>query len=155
VASTATPADSAKCSAPPYRQFDFWLGDWDVYETGDATTPIARATVSRIAGGCGIHERYEQTDGLIGESILSFNGARQVWQQTWITNYGSLMVIEGRLRDGALTLEGDVHLANGSSLRQRITWKASGGAVRESAVMSKDGGNTWEPAFDVEFRQRR
>ncbi|MFI5183972.1 MAG: hypothetical protein ACHQNV_06220, partial [Vicinamibacteria bacterium] len=24
------------CSASEYRQFDFWLGDWDVYENGKA-----------------------------------------------------------------------------------------------------------------------
>ncbi len=37
---------------------------------------------------------------------------------------------------------------------QRITWKAEDKGVRESAVMSKDGGKTWTPAFDVLFRKR-
>ena len=34
---------------------------------------------------------------------------------------------------------------------QRITWKAQDKGVRESAVLSKDGGKTWTPAFDVLF----
>lgn len=149
----ATPR-TAGCDAAEYRQFDFWLGDWEVFEAVDRTTPIARARVDAIAAGCGIYERYEQTDGLIGESILSFDAVRRVWQQTWITNYGSLMVIAGRFEKGTLTLEGPVHLKDGSSAQQRITWKAEDGGVREAASISRDGGKTWAPAFDVVFRKR-
>jgi hypothetical protein len=61
------------------------------------------------------------------------------------------MVISGRFKDGALTLEGTMHFRNGKSSQQRITWKVTGGGVRESSAMSKDGGKTWEPAFDVLF----
>jgi hypothetical protein len=141
--------------AEEYHQLDFWLGDWDTFESTDATTSIARTHVDRIAAGCAIHELYEQTDGLIGDSILSFDAVRKVWQQTWVTNYGSLMVITGRFKDGALTLEGETHAGDGRSLRQRITWKAQGHGVRESSVMSKDGGKTWEPAFDVVFQKHQ
>jgi hypothetical protein len=142
---------SPGCNVPEYRQLDFWLGDWDTFDPGDSTTSVARAHVDLIAAGCAVHELYEQTDGLIGDSILSFDPGRKLWQQTWVTNYGSLMVIAGRFNDGILTLEGTVHSRSGTSSLQRITWKAAGGGVRESSVMSKDGGRTWEPAFDVLF----
>jgi hypothetical protein len=151
----ATSPRPAGCAAAEYHQLDFWLGDWDTFEFTDATTSIARTHVTRIAAGCALHELYEQTDGLIGDSILSFDAARKVWQQTWVTNYGSLMAINGRFKDGTMTLEGEMHGGTGSSMLQRITWKAEGGGVRESSVMSKDGGKTWEPAFDVVFRKHQ
>ena len=153
-ASAAPPASSAKCPAPEYRQFDFWLGDWDTFEVvGDTATSIARAHVDLSAGGCAVHELYEQTDGLIGDSILSFDPVRKVWQQTWVTNGGSLMVLTGVFRGGVVTLEGEYHSGSGKGFLQRITWKAEGSGVRESAVLSKDGGKTWEPAFDVLFKK--
>ena len=155
LSTAATSPGPAGCAAAEYHQLDFWLGDWDTFEFADAKTSIARTHVSRIAAGCALHELYEQTDGLIGDSILSFDAARKVWQQTWVTNYGSLMVIAGRFKDGALTLEGETHSGSGKSSLQRITWKAEGGGVRESSVMSKDGGKTWEPAFDVVFRKHQ
>jgi len=65
------------------------------------------------------------------------------------------MVIVGNFADGALVLEGEAHLQNGHSVIQRITWKAQDSGVRESAVMSKDDGKTWTPAFDVLFRKHR
>lgn len=155
MAPAALAAGTSKCPAPEYRQFDFWLGDWDTFEvTGDTATSIARARVEPIAAGCAVHELYEQTDGLIGDSILSFDPVRKVWQQTWVTNGGSLLVLAGAFKDGAVTLEGEYHTGSGKSLPHRITWKAEGSGVRETAVLSKDGGKTWEPAFDVLFKKR-
>jgi hypothetical protein len=65
------------------------------------------------------------------------------------------MVLWGGFTDGALVLEGESHLADGRTVMQRITWKArQDGGVRESAVLSEDGGQTWTPAFDVLFCKR-
>src|SRR6185437_9407075 len=47
----------------------------------------------------------------------------------------------------------DAHLMDGRTVAQRITWKNESDGVRESAVLSKDGGKTWAPAFDVVFRK--
>ena len=153
--STATPA-SSQCSAKEFHQLDFWIGDWDTFDTDTPGGPsIARARVEPIAQGCAIHELYEQTDGLIGDSILSYDPVRHQWQQTWVTNRGSLMVLWGNFKDGALILEGEAHLRDGKSVMQRITWQAQDEGVRESAVMSKDGGKTWTAAFDVVFRKRQ
>jgi hypothetical protein len=157
---TAFPApatvSSPHCSAAEYHQLDFWIGDWDTFESDASNGPsIARARVQSIAQGCAIHELYEQNDGLVGDSILSYDPVRKQWQQTWVTNRGSIMVLWGDMKDGALVLEGEAHLKDGTSVMQRITWKAQDKGVRESAVMSKDGGKTWTPAFDVLFLKRR
>jgi hypothetical protein len=151
----ATPAPSG-CAGADYHLLDFWIGDWDTFDTdAPGGASIARAHVDPIAHGCALHELYEQSDGLIGDSILSFDPVRKQWQQTWVTNHGSLMVITGNFKDGVLILEGESHLADGRTVVQRITWKSQDDGVRESAVLSKDGGKTWTPAFDVVFRKHR
>jgi hypothetical protein len=48
-----------------------------------------------------------------------------------------------------------MHVRDGSSPQQRATWKAAGGGVRETSVISKDGGKTWEPTFHVFFLKHR
>ena len=151
-APSAAAPSSSQCTAAEYHQLDFWIADWDTFETdAPGGLSVARARVEPIAQGCAIHELYEQTDGLIGDSILSYDPVRKQWQQTWVTNRGSLMVLWGNFKDGAMILEGEVHLRDGKSVVQRITWKAQDNGVRESAVLSKDGGKTWAPAFDVLF----
>ena len=150
-APAANPA-APNCPAAEFHQLDFWLGDWDTQDK-DAkdTISVARTHVDPIAAGCAVHELYEQTDGLIGDSILSYDPVRKQWQQTWVTNRGSIMQIYGVFKDGVLTLQGETHLRDGRTIGQRITWKAEGTGVRETGVSSKDGGKTWEPYFDVLF----
>ncbi len=152
----ATPPAPFCNNIPEYHQLDFWVGDWDTYETeapkGDV---IAHTQVSPIAQGCAVHELYEQADGLIGDSILSYDPVRKQWQQTWVTNRGSIMVLYGTFKDGTLTLQGDVHRNDGQTVQQRIYWKSQDGGVREWAEFSKDSGKTWAPAFDVLFQKRK
>jgi hypothetical protein len=149
-------ATSPQCAAAEFRQLDFWIGDWDTVETETPAGPsIARARVEPIAQGCALHELYEQGDGLIGDSILSYDPVRKQWQQTWVTNRGSLMVLWGNFKDGVLILEGESHLRDGSTVMQRISWQLQDNGVREWAVLSKDGGKTWTAAFDVLFVKRR
>ncbi len=65
------------CPAAEFHQLDFWLGDWDTQDSDSKdTTPVARTHVDPIATGCAMHELYEQTDGLIGDSILSYDATR-------------------------------------------------------------------------------
>lgn len=145
-------APASHCNNAEYHQLDFWFGDWDAFDADSPRGPVqARTHVDPIADGCAIHELYQQADGLIGDSILSYDPVRKQWQQTWVTNRGAIMVITGNFKDGALVLEGEAHLADGRSVRQRITWTKQDSAVRESAVMSRDLGKTWTPAFDVLF----
>src|SRR6185312_5352429 len=59
---------SGTCSAPVYRQFDFFAGDWDTYDVQAPGKVVARNTVKVILDGCVIHEDYRQNDGLHGES---------------------------------------------------------------------------------------
>jgi hypothetical protein len=111
--------------------------------------------VDAILGGCAIHERYEQSDGLIGESFSIYDATRKVWHQTWVTNRGSLLVLEGRFQDGSLTLEAKTTDKDGKPMLIRGTWEAQPNGVRETAVSSKDGGKTWDPYFDILFKPHR
>ncbi len=139
------------CSAPVYRQFDFWAGDWDAFEFG-TTTKDAHVKVERILDGCVLHEQYDGADGHRGESFSLYDSSRKVWHQTWVTNRGELLIIEGNLEDGAMVLRGRNLTADGKERRVRGMWKPVKDGVRESAVTSVDGGKTWQPWFDLLFR---
>lgn len=64
------------------------------------------------------------------------------------------MVLTRNFKGGVLMLEGDAHLKNGESVRQRIAWKLQGKGARKTAVVSRDGGKPWTSAFDVLFLKR-
>lgn len=151
VSSAAAP--SIGCSASEHRQFDFWLGDWDVFEV-DGGTKVARTHVDSILNGCVLQETYEDGTGYKGESFTIYDASRKVWHQTWVTNRGKLLVIEGTLRDGGITLTG-TDLQDGVKRIVRGKWKPAEGGVRETAVISSDAGATWKPWFDLMFRAHK
>jgi hypothetical protein len=153
--SAAGPAKAAACSAPPYRQFDFWVGDWDAFDVDKPNLPVARTRVTRILEGCALLEVYEGTNGLIGQSFSIFDASRNVWHQSWVTNRGALLVIEGGIRAGEMVLSGADRTKDGKTRLVRGTWKPVEGGVSEAAVTSTDGGTTWNPWFDLVFRPHK
>lgn len=80
--SAALTGPAAPCGAPEFRQFDFFAGDWDTYDVDSAAKIVARNRVTIILGGCVLHEVYEGSDGLRGESYSIYDAARRVWHQT-------------------------------------------------------------------------
>ena len=63
----ADPMPPAPCAAPVYRQFDFWVGDWDVFEVG-GSIQVAHARVDSVLDGFVLREDYQASDGHRGQS---------------------------------------------------------------------------------------
>jgi hypothetical protein len=79
-----TPSKQPSCAAPEYRQFDFWVGDWDVFEQ-NSRTKVAHVPVDRILDGCALLGNYEGQSGLHGQSLSAYDMSRNAWQQTWVS----------------------------------------------------------------------
>lgn len=142
----------AQCTAAEYHQFDFFLGDWDAYDQSAPTKPNARDHVTVMAGQCAVREVYEQNDGMVGESFSVYDRGRRLWHQSWVTNRGQVLLLDGHFENGRMTLTAtDYQSAGGPSLLRGI-WYIQGDGVRETADRSFDGGKTWKPEFDILFR---
>lgn len=148
------PPGLPSCEGPEHRQFDFWVGDWDAYDVEDPAKPSARVKVTAILEGCAVREVYEGTNGLVGESFSIYDASRNVWHQTWVTNRGQLLVLEGGFQDGRMTLRATETTARGLVLWRGV-WIPQGDGVRETAETSRDGGKTWKPRFDILFRRHK
>jgi hypothetical protein len=146
---------TAACSGPEYRQFDFWVGDWDAFEAANLKTMVARTRVDLILDGCVLREDYEGANGLSGQSFSIYDASRKVWHQSWVTNRGKLLVIEGKFRNGEMVLSGVEHTTDGKAKQVRGTWKAVAEGVRETAFVSTNEGKDWEPWFDLVFRTHK
>lgn len=144
-------AGSPGCTAPEYRQLDFWLGNWKAYDNDGKGPYVARDAITAILDDCAILEQYRQNDGHDGNGTTVYDASRNLWHQTWVTNFGELLVLEGRFSDGVLTMSGSNLGKDGRRVSYRVTWKRQDTGVRESAVISKDGGRTWQAYFDILF----
>ena len=149
----ATPAPKP-CMAPAYRQFDFWLGDWDV------TTPDGKAAghnrITLILGGCALREEWTGTSGTHGTSLNMFDSGTRKWRQTWVDDGGTVLLLTGEFRGGKMVLEDDSPAAQGTTIRQRIAWTPqSAGRVHQLWDSSADGGKSWKVEFDGMYKKKK
>ena len=73
-----------------------------------------------------------------------WDAARGVWHQSWVTNRGTLLLLNGRLEGGRMVLTGSEKTTDGKASLLRGIWWVEGKDVREKAERSTDGGNTWQ-----------
>ena len=147
LASFAAHAQQAKpCAAAEYRQFDFWIGEWDV--VGVKGKQAGQSRIELHGGGCFLLENWTRSGNVVGKSLNMYDASDKRWHQSWYDSSGSKLDLIGGLLDGKMVM------ASGDGT-QRITWTPNAdGTVRQHWESSKDQGKTWTTAFDGKYIKR-
>ena len=152
-ANPATPP-AAPCDRPECRQFDFWVGDWEVRTADGKLAGTNR--VDKILAGCVVFENWSGARGMHGKSFNMYDAGRQLWHQTWVDDHGTLLTLEGTFHDGEMVLDGQAPASGGGTLRHRITWEPlADGQVKQHWTTSADDGQTWQDAFVGFYRRKK
>ncbi|HKO43461.1 MAG TPA: DUF1579 family protein [Pyrinomonadaceae bacterium] len=151
LASLTNAQPPAPCSDPAYRQFDFWVGKWDVFRPDGKVAGTNR--IEKEYGGCVLHERYTTPGRYTGESLNSYDPARKVWHQTWVDNSGMLLLLEGQFNGKSMVLEGKTVDNSAKETKHRITWTPNAdGSVRQ-LWESTDPKGAWTVVFDGLYKR--
>ena len=151
--SVATAQAGPGCKSPQHRQFDFWVGAWDVYATGTDRL-VAHSLIERRYNGCAIRENWMPLRGQGGGSFSAWRSDASGWRQTWVDSSGAWVEFSGGMDGNAMVLTGPwAGAANGQDgiVRMRYSPEA-GGAVRQHGQVSTDHGATWTDSFDFTYR---
>jgi hypothetical protein len=149
LSAAAVAAFAAPCDDATHRQFDFWIGRYDVTDRGKV---IASSVIEPFAGGCAILENYTQLDGYSGKSINFYDAATKRWRQQWADSMGNSSEWNGEFRDGAMRFDGEAHRADGRKVVRNMAFTPlPDGNVRQASDVSRDGGKTWEPGYDFVY----
>ena len=145
------------CEADPeFRRFDFWVGEWDVQQTGVPRAPVgAQSRVERILAGCVVFENWDPGQGgPSGKSFNIYNTVTKKWEQYWVDATGRITHYFGEFRDdGNLYYEADQF---GTSSKVRMTFFNQGpDQVRQLGHLSTDGGKTWTISFDLTYIRKK
>lgn len=143
------------CATAAHRQFDFWVGEWEVHD--GAGKRAGENRITRVHGGCALLEEWRGNGNVTGSSLNLYDKERGIWHQTWVDSGGNLLRLEGGLEDGAMVLRG-AHVERGPperALLQRIRWTPQpDGRVRQLWESSSDEGRTWTLAFDGWYKRK-
>jgi hypothetical protein len=137
----------APCRSPEYRQFDFWVGDWDVRAPNGPSAGHNVVTLEQ--DGCLLVEHWTASSG--GQTGTSFNYydvRDKKWHQLYLDNSGNAAAFPAMA--GNLVEEKMVLLTDEKQIPvSRWTWYVLGpGRVRQMAEQSSDGQKTWNIVWD-------
>ncbi len=144
--SNAQPPANPCATRTEYRQFDFWIGEWDVKAGGQQA---GTNSVQLILNKCVLLENWTGARGGTGKSFNIYNAARGKWQQTWVDSSGNVLEFYGEFKDGAMRLVGENLGPNGGKIINKLTFfPLEDGRIRQLWESSRDDGKTWTTVFD-------
>ena len=150
------------CSAPAYRQFDFWLGEWEAFNNVNGQK-AGDSKISLVLDSCIILEEWTSasiTQGLryAGKSFNTWNAAEGQWQQTWVDNTGSTTFFSiGKFEKNRIIFNTLPFRFSKDTLavRKLTFYNISPDRVRQHGEISKDNGAHWQTEYDLEYRRRK
>lgn len=154
-AAPPAPPPSNPCAAEEFAAFDFWVGEWDVYQTG-TETQVATSRIEKVSGGCAVRETWMPLRGGSGASLSTLDPVTGTWHQLWVGGQPGRVFFEGGPVGGEMVLTGYWGQdTEGRANLVRMTYTpGEGGSVRQHGEASVDHGRTWGPSFDLTYRPR-
>lgn len=152
--SAQQPPSPCPCCDDAFRQFDFWVGDWEAF-TGDKLAGTNRIVI--LQDSCVIQENWISANGnYTGTSYNFFDPQTKKWHQTWIDNQGGNLLLSGAMEGKSMVMySGKMKDKEGNDHVNRITCTpTSEGGVRQLWEISSDDGKTWKAVFDGLYRRR-
>lgn len=136
------------------HQFDFWLGEWDVYIYGTDSL-VAQSHIETIMDSMGFQENYSTLGGgYKGTSLNKYNFSKDQWEQYYIDNQGMTLRLLGNLEDGKMVLKNKKEFKNKPSYNE-ISWEPQeDGSVRQTWKQRWEGEEEWRLAFDGIYRRK-
>ena len=145
---------SCPCCAAEYRQFDFWVGDWEA-STNDK--PAGTNHIIILQDSCVIQENWESaTSAYSGTSYNYYDPQDEQWHQTWVDNQGQSLRLTGQLEKNEMILKsGPMKNRKGETVFHRITWTPlADGTVRQHWQSQKEGSVEWQTLFDGNYKRK-
>jgi len=140
-----------KCDMAEFRQFDFWVGQWNVTVQGKEA---GTNDITLEEDGCVVHEHWTGAQGSSGQSFNFYDRVARRWHQFWVDNSGNYLYLSGSYAENKMLFTGTVTAADGSKQEQRLTFfRNSDGSVRQLWETSSKPGE-WQVAFDGLYRKK-
>ena len=138
------------------RQFDFWIGEWDVVTAGG--TPAGHSKIELILRDCVVQENWQSAGSTYsGKSYNVYDMQQKRWEQFWVDSIGGKIFFYGGLKDGVMDYwTDDLVQPEGPNLRRHLQFFNLGpDKVRQFSQGSTDGGKTWRVEYDFTYNRRK
>ena len=149
------------CDTPQHHEFDFWLGDWQVF---DAATDklVAFDRVTKRYDGCvveqdmtfvtDLYRRPGASHRLSGMSVNRYDG--EAWLELWADNQWGAIAMRGAPESNAAMVLKTIIPSRHRDLK--LVWENHpDGSVRILQYVAPAGSGHWQKYGDLIYRRNR
>jgi len=146
-------AQTPPCQEKIFHDFDFWIGDWEVFDPQGAKA--GENAITREEYGCLLLERWTSAQGTTGQSYNFVDHITGKWRQVWVSA-GATIDYAGGLNDkGQMVLEGTIGYPTGVKAPFRGTWTPNeDGTVTQSFQQFDPEKKQWNDWFTGLYRRK-
>jgi len=147
----APPPPPPHCeSNPGFADFDFWVGEWNVYSNDEARQFQGTNSITRHYSSCLLKEEWQGAQGGGGFSINYYNPVKAEWRQVWVANGYSIDYAGGLNDDGAMVLTGHIYnYGRAAAAPFRGIWTPqTDGSVIQHFDLYDETSDTWNVWFE-------
>jgi tetratricopeptide (TPR) repeat protein len=138
---------------PEARQFDFWVGEWEVFNLQGIQSGINK--IERILGDCVILENWTDRFGSQGKSFNKYNREKKRWEQYWVDEQGSTIHFWGQLEGKNMVFHAEAPQPDGKMGERKLVFYNLGpNKLRQFSQITADGGKTWSTEYDLTYIRR-
>ncbi|GAA4039273.1 hypothetical protein [Parerythrobacter jejuensis] len=151
---SAPAAAPPSCDSEAHAEFDFWVGEWDVYPNGQ-DTKVANSRIERKHNGCAVIENWMPLRGQGGTSLNHLDPETGIWHQKWVGSSPGAVMFSGGVAQGSMVLTGNWPSPAAPHQLIRMSYTANAdGSVRQHGEASTDHGLSWQTSFDFIYRPK-
>jgi tetratricopeptide (TPR) repeat protein len=141
---------------PHFSDFDYWVGEWDVYVTG-TNNLVGKSVITKEDGACSIHEFFKSlVSPQSGNSISYYNTRNQKWEQLYVgSGGGNTFYTDGEYKDGKMHFKYNLNY-NGTLYPGNFIFYNNGpNEVRQYQDYTLDGGKTFQVGYDFTYKRTK
>lgn len=140
---------------PKQREFDFWIGEWDVFQNGTHQI-VGHSVVQKVSGECALLENWESARATnSGKSLNYFDVQNKSWEQDWIGSIGGAQrYLNGIYRDSAMRFTYESINNEKKVTGNLIFYNMGPDKVRQFQDVSEDG-KTFTTSYDFIYIRKK
>ena len=115
-----TNAENCACCSENYNSFDFWLGEWQVFDKNEKL--VGTNSITKQYDNCVIQEKWISQGKNRGTSYNFFDKTDKTWNQVWIDNSGFVLRLKGNYTNGSMVLKSKLVQGQNGKYYNQISW---------------------------------
>ncbi len=146
-------AQTPPCQAKTFHDFDFWIGEWEVFDPQGAKAGENSIKVEEY--GCLLVERWVSAQGTTGQSYNFVDHVTGKWTQIWVSAGATIDYAGGLNARGEMVLEGTIGYPNGLKAPFRGTWTPNkDGTVTQYFQQYNGETKAWDDWFTGTYKRK-